>query len=245
MFVALTVFVIQGCASYTTLAVGENTPSIKADHFVSSQPENLTWGWYPLDKEPVLTIQSGQTVRIDTLTWVGGTQNREPVEFLSEMGIARDEILQDMLDFWASKQGRPREGRAGHIITGPIYIEEAEPGDMLEVQILDIEPRVPWGVNYTDPRGGVFSKRYPAYREDDPALDIAEWTPHLIRTAEVDNRKVAIFSPNIHVPLAPFMGIMAVAPAPVVGQPGVTVPGVQSSTPPGLSLMSKLIAPIV
>ena len=45
--------------------------------------------------------------------------------------------------------------------------------------------------------------------------------------------RVAFFAPDIHVPLNPFMGIMAVAPAPVVGQPGVTVPGVQSSTPPG------------
>ena len=50
----------------------------------------------------------------------------------------------------------------------------------------------------------------------------------------MDGRDVALFSPEIHVPLAPFMGIMAVAPAgPTVGQPGVTVPGVQSSRPPG------------
>ena len=206
--------------------------SIQIDNFVSSQPENLSWGWYPLDKEPVLTIQSGETVNIDTLTHVGGTQNQEPVEFLSEMGVPRDEILQDILDFWSSRAGRPREGRSGHIITGPIYIEGAEPGDMLEIQILDVQTRVPWGVNNTGPRSGVFSNRYPGYREDDPALDIAT-ERHLIRTEEIGGRKVAVFAPNIHVPLAPFMGIMAVAPAPEVGQPGVTVPGVQSSTPPG------------
>ena len=209
-----------------------NTSSLQADHLVSSRPQNLSWGWYPLDKEPVLTIRSGQTVRIHTLTHVGGTQDQEPVEFLSEIGVPRDEMLQDMLDFWASRPSRPREGRSGHIITGPIYIEGAEPGDMLEVQILEIEPRVPWGVNNTGPRSGVFSTRYPAYREDDPVLDIPR-ERHLIRTEEVDGRQVAVFAENIHVPLAPFMGIMAVAPAPVVGQPGVSVPGVQSSTPPG------------
>ena len=49
----------------------------------------------------------------------------------------------------------------------------------------------------------------------------------------VDGREVALFSPDIHVPLAPFMGILAVAPAPVLGEPGVTMPGVQSSRPPG------------
>jgi len=206
--------------------------SIQTDNFVSTQPENLSWGWYPIGKEPVLTIQSGETVNIDTLTHVGGTQNQEPVEFLAEMGVPRDEILQDMLDFWSSRSSRPREGRSGHIITGPIYIEGAEPGDMLEIQILDVQTRVPWGVNNTGPRSGVFSNRYPGFHEDDPALDIPR-ERHLIRTEEIGGRKVAVFAPNIHVPLAPFMGIMAVAPDPEVGQPGVTVPGVQSSTPPG------------
>ena len=92
----------------------------------------------------------------------------------------------------------------------------------------------PWGVNNTSSRGGVFSTRYPASRPDDEALDIPRGTRHLIRTGVVDGRQVALFAPDIHVPLNPFMGILAVAPAPVVGQPGVTVSrGVQSSTPPG------------
>ncbi len=207
--------------------------ALQADHSVPSRPETVSWGWYPLDKEPVLTIQSGQTVRIDTLTHVGATQDEEPVAFLSAIGVPREEMLQDMLDFWASREGRPREGRGGHVITGPIYIEGAEPGDMLEVQILDLQTRVPWGVNNTSSSGGVFSPRYPGFHQDDASLDIPKVTRHLIRTGEVDGREVAFFAPDIHVPLAPFMGIMAVAPAPVVGQPGVTVPGVQSSTPPG------------
>jgi len=205
---------------------------IQTDNFVPSQPQNLSWGWFPLDKEPVLIVQSGETVSIDTLTHEGGTQSQEPVGFLSELGVPREEILQDMLDFWSSRQDRPREGRSGHIITGPIYIEGAEPGDMLEIQILDVQPRVPWGVNNTGPQRGVFSRSYPGYREDDQTLDIPR-EKHLIRTEQVNGRKVAVLAPNIHVPLAPFMGIMAVAPAPEVGQPGVTIAGVQSSTPPG------------
>ncbi len=55
----------------------------------------------------------------------------------------------------------------------------------------------------------------------------------MIRTGEVDGREVAFFSPDIQVPPAPFMGIVAVAPDPVVGEPGVSVPGVKSSRPPG------------
>ena len=207
--------------------------SIEADHFVPSRPETVSWGWYPIDKEPVLRIQSGETVRINTLTHVGATQGAEPVEYLTGLGIPREEIHQDVLDFWASRDGRPRDGRSGHVITGPIYIEGAEPGDMLEVQILALETRVPWGINNTSSGGGVFSSSYPGVEAGDVPLDIPPGTRHVIRTGMVDGREVAFFSPDIQVPLAPFMGIMAVAPNPVMGEPGVTVPGIQSSRPPG------------
>ncbi len=216
----------------TPTLIAQQSSTLQTDHFVSSQPQNLVWGWFPLDKEPVLTIQSGETVNIDTLTHEGGTQSQEPIEFLTELGVPREEILQDMLDFWVTRPNRPREGRSGHIITGPIYIEGAEPGDTLEVQILDVQPRVPWGVNNTGPTSGVFSTRYPGYQETDQTLDIPR-EKHLIRTEMINGRNVAVLASNIHVPLAPFMGIMAVAPVPVVGQPGVTVAGVQGSTPPG------------
>ena len=212
-------------------AQGEG-PAVEADHFLPSRPETTNWGWYPIDKEPVLRIASGETVRVHTLTHVGATQNEDPVEFLTGLGVPRVEILDDVIDFWASREGRPREGRSGHVITGPIHIEGAEPGDMLEIRILDIETRVPWGVNSTSGRGGVFSPSYPGARDDDAPLDIPSGR-HLIRTGEVDGREVAFFAPDIQVPLAPFMGILAVAPDPVVGEPGVTVPGVQGSRPPG------------
>ncbi|MNC84858.1 Formamidase [compost metagenome] len=65
-------------------------------------------------------------------------------------------------------------------------------------------------------------------------MDIPERTQHLIRTGRAGGREVAFLADDIHVPMAPFMGIMAVAPEkPTVGQPGVTVPGVQSTRPPG------------
>ncbi len=201
--------------------------------FVPSRPETVTWGWFPIDRPPVLTIQSGDTVRIDTLSHAGATQNEEPDIFFRALGVEPGEILQDVRDFWASRSDRPREGRSGHVITGPIYIDGTEPGDMLEVRILDLTTRVPYGVNNTGPTSGVFGDSYPGARPDDAPLDMPR-TRHLIRTAIVEGREVALFSPDIHVPLAPFMGIMAVAPAdPVVGQPGATVPGVQSSRPPG------------
>ena len=208
-------------------------PAAEADHLVPSTPENVAWGWFPIDKEPVLRVQPGETVRINTLTHAGATQNEEPAAYLTGLGLPRDEILQDVLDFWASREGRPREGRSGHVITGPVYIEGAEPGDVLAIEILSIETRVSWGINNTSARGGVFSMDYPGAHPDDPALDIPPGIRHVIRTGDANGREVAFISDDIQVPLAPFMGILAVAPDPVVGEPGVTVPGVQGSRPPG------------
>ena len=211
--------------------VARAQPSI--DHHVESNPENVSWGWFPIEKKPVLRVRPGETVRIDTLTHAGATQDENPVDYLTGLGIPREEILEDVVDFWKSREGRPREGRSGHVITGPIFVEGAEPGDMLEVQIVDIETRVPWGINNTSSTGGVFSRSYPGAMPGDRELDIPRGTRHVIRSSVVDGREVALVSESIHVPLAPFMGILAVAPNPVVGEPGVTVPGVQGSRPPG------------
>lgn len=201
---------------------------------VPSRPETVVWGWFPIDRPPVLTIRSGDTVRIDTLSHAGATQDEPPIEFLGSLGVKPDEILQDVLDFWASRSDRAREGRGGHILTGPIAIEGAQPGDTLEVQILELTTRVPYGINTTSPTSGVFGPGYPGTRPDDPLPDVPPGTRHLIRTGERDGRQVALFAPDIHVPLGPFMGVMAVAPAgPVMGEPGVEVPGIQSSRPPG------------
>ena len=214
--------------------VAQQPPRRAADHFAASRPENIKWGWFPIDAPPVLTLKSGQTVRIDTLSQAGATQEEHPAAFLEPYGVGRDEILQDVLDFWASKADGARERRGPHLLTGPIYIEGAEPGDMLEVQVLEVSTRVAYGINNTNPSGGVLQESYPGTRPGDPALDIPPRTRHLIRTASVGGREVALFSPDIHVPLAPFMGVMAVAPRdPVVGQPGVKVAGVQGSVPPG------------
>ena len=204
------------------------------DHYVPSTPENVVWGWYPIARPPVLTIESGETVRIDTLTHAGSTQAEDPERFLGQFGVAPTEILQEVIDFWRSKSDRPREGRSAHVITGPIYLNGAEPGDMLEIQVLALRTRVPYGINTTGSTTGVFDPDYPgAPSGGEPPFEIPR-VQHLIRTAVVDGREVALFSDNIQVPLAPFMGVMAVAPeAPIVGQPGVDVAGVQGSRPPG------------
>jgi acetamidase/formamidase len=201
------------------------------DHRLPSRPETVVWGEIPIDRPPVLTIASGDTVAVDTLSHSGATQDEDPVTFLGARGVARGEVLQDAIDFWKSRPGRPRDGRAGHILTGPIYIEGAAPGDMLEIQVLDLTLRTPFGMNGSAAPSGVLADGYPGTRPTDakPA-----GSPRVIRTRTENGRGVADLTPELVVPLRPFMGIMAVAPAfPRIGQPGITVDGVQSTRPPG------------
>jgi acetamidase/formamidase len=255
------------------------------DFVVRSTPENVVWGEFPSSRSPVVVIQSDDTVRIETLSHAGATQGatlgaapgneaNHPVPYLAQFGVKPNQVLPDVIDFWLSGPGRPRTGRGGHILTGPVYVQGAEPGDMLEIQVLDLKTRVPYGINNASQTSGVLGPNYagnvgpfysgaldPAYpgRLSTVPLVIPPFGPvgnrNLIWTTHVGGREVALFSHDITVPLGPFMGIMAVSPAePVVGSPGVTVPGVQSSTPPGvyggnmdvkdLTIGSRLFLPV-
>ena len=218
------------------------------DHFVASRPENVVWGGFPIDRPAVLTMQSGETVRIDALSQQGATSALNPVDYFAQFGVPSKEVLTDLVDFWktipAAGLGGTRPRYGPHILTGPVYVAGAAPGDTLEIQILDINLRVPYGVNSTSPMGGVFGLAYPGYRTGDTGLTTIPTTgtipnvrQHLYRATKVRGRDVAIVADDIHVPLAPFMGVMGVAPQTgVFVQAPATDPnvlGVQSSWPPG------------
>lgn len=221
-----------GALVSSVIVIGLAATQAAPDLRLGSRPETVVWGEIPIDRPAALTIRSGDTVAIDTLTHSGATQNENPETYLDKLGIPRREILPDMLDFWASRPERPREGRSGHILTGPIYVEGAEPGDVLEVQVLDLSLRLPWGMNSSSAAGGVLGTGYPGTRPGDPAPATAS---RIIRTGLDDGQQVAFVTPDVRVPLQPFMGIMAVAPPyPRVGMPGITVDGVQSTRPPGV-----------
>jgi acetamidase/formamidase len=232
----LSLLAVLGSALLLHQASGVQAQTPKIDVHVPSRPETLTWGAFPIDKAPVAMVKPGQTVRIDTLSHAGSTQDEAPAEFLAKYGVTPDEILKDVLDFWAVRPALRQPGAGGgHVLTGPIYVEGAEPGDMLEVQILDLQTRVPYGMNSTGPASGVFRNDYPGAKEGDAPLDIPEGTRHLIRTGMVKGKHVAMLTDNVHVPMNPFMGIMATAPrGPVMGDVGVRAAGLQGSGPPGL-----------
>ena len=185
------------------------TKPITSDTSLKSTPDTVLWGYIAANLPPVLTIKPGQIVEIEALSHQGLTTNNNPEKFFSAYGIPNHEVLPDAKVVYAEVK-RPK-GASVHILTGPIYVDGAEPGDTLEVRVHDIKFRVPYGVNNTGPGKGVLPKL------------LKEPVAKLIR---VDlERRVALFSDEIEIPLNPFMGIMAVSPP--------TSLGMVSSTPPG------------
>jgi len=184
-------------------------PTVQPDATLKSTPDTVLWGYIAANLPPALTIQSGQVVEIEALSHQGLTTNKDPEKFFAGYGIAGNEVLIDAKNIYAEVK-RPK-GASVHILTGPIYVDGAEPGDALEVRVHDIKFRVPYGVNNTGPGKGVLPKL------------LKEAAAKLIR---IDlERRVALFSDDIQIPLNPFMGIMAVSPP--------TSLGMVSSTPPG------------
>jgi acetamidase/formamidase len=174
---------------------------------VRSVPGNVSWGLIPANAPPVLRIASGQTVRIDTVSQQGITAGIDPVEFFGAAGIDPDRVLDDVKQIYRHVKRAP--GAGGHVLTGPIYIDEAHAGDMLEVRILDVEFRIDYGVNNSGPEQGAAPELLSQVARNIIRLDL--------------ERRVAKFSPRIELPLAPFMGIMAVAP-PLAQAPANTRP---------------------
>jgi acetamidase/formamidase len=182
---------------------------ITSDASLKSTPDTVLWGYIAANLPPALTIKPGQIVEIEALSHQGLTTSNNPEKFFATYGIPNHEVLPDAKAVY-SEVKRPK-GASVHILTGPIYVDGAEPGDTLEVRVHDIKFRVPYGVNNTGPGKGVLPKL------------LKEPAAKLIR---VDlERRVALFSDEIEIPLNPFMGIMAVSPP--------TSLGMVSSTPPG------------
>ena len=171
-------------------------PSRNADAVLHASPETVIWGAIDADRAPVLRVQPGQTVRIDTVSQQP-LNHADPPTFFPTAGIRADEILPEASAIYHQVKKSPVGG--SHVLTGPLYIEGAEVGDMLEVRVIDVAFRVPYGMNAIGPGSGVL-----------PEL----MTERIMPVFRLDlERRVALVA-HVEVPLAPFMGIMAVAPPP-------------------------------
>ena len=152
----------------------------------------VAWGYYWSEAPPVLRIQSGDFVTIHTLL----TSNPER---LLAAGVPQNKIEKELYDVQAAKD----KGPGGHVLTGPIFIEGAEPGDILEVRFAAIDLAIPYGYNAIGQNG---------FLSD----EIFERKTKII---QLDKEKMlGYFNDSISIPLRPFFGSAGVAPPKEVGK---------------------------
>lgn len=169
-------------------------------HTIKSGPQTVEWGYFDPAAKPIVAIQSGDIVELDTP--LAGSKEMET------MGLS-DLIRPSMRELETGVADRSRT--YGNILVGPIAIDGAEPGDVLEVRILEIRVADNYAVNVFHPGGGTLPDDFPYA---------------LARAIPLDrDRNVALFAPGIEIPLRPFFGTMGVAPSPAVGRIGDGPPG--------------------
>ena len=106
-------------AATSRMAINASAQDVHADVYVPSEPQNLTWGAFPIDKAPVATVKSGQTVRIDTLSHAGSTQDEPPAEFLAGYGVASAMDPSRTSRLLGGAKHAAAAGRGGgHVLTG-------------------------------------------------------------------------------------------------------------------------------
>ena len=157
-------------------------------HVLASSPETVHWGWFDSALPPSITIQSGDRVSVQTVS--GGPANLPGDGF-----YVPPELL-------AIHDKSPRR-LPGHILTGPIAVEGAEPGDVLEVRILDIQLRQDWGYMFMRPLAGALPN------------DFSEGHQIIVK---LDRERLIGRMPwGTELVLRPFFGVMGVAPPPAWG----------------------------
>ena len=189
------------------LPVYSQSEEQETEHYIESTPENVIWGeLYISEDEPILNVKSGDIVTVETISHEGILSDQgDTVEFFTNAGIDRADILPDQL---AVKEQLEQTGLGPHVITGPIYVEDAEPGDVLEIRTVNIDYRVPYGVISNRHGKGALPDEYPLNDADIYTKVITLDTDKNIGNFRPENGR-----PNIDLPLKPFMGIMGVAPA--------------------------------
>jgi acetamidase/formamidase len=153
------------------------TGAQNATYTLKPTPQTVEWGHYDANAAPVLKIKFGDTVEIQTLL----TNEPEPLE---KAGVPPDQIEQSLRDIVAQVKDK---GPGGHILTGPICVEGAEPGDVLEVRIVAIKLAIPYAYNGFGPRSGIFPNEFPYPKTKIIPLDA--------------NSMVAHFGDGIEIPL--------------------------------------------
>ncbi|MDP4263507.1 MAG: acetamidase/formamidase family protein [Bacteroidota bacterium] len=173
-------------------SIAQKKGSATNPYVLNPTDSTVVWGNYWSEARPVLHIQSGDYVRVRTL--ITSSPDR-----LEGAGLPADQVEKELREVQAVKD----RGPGGHILTGPIYVEGAEPGDMLEVHIHTIKMPIAYGYNAIGQNGFLSDEIFDRRMKIIP-LDREKMTGH--------------FADGIEIPLHPFFGSMGVAPPKEAGR---------------------------
>lgn len=198
VLIIVVVAIASGASLRVTSARAQKQPQT---HDLKLVPANVHWGYYDGRIKPVLKVASGDIVRVETMVARG-------IERLRLAGVPDEEIPESLKVVERAVTDR---GPGLHPLTGPIHVEGAEPGDVLEARILGFEFLHPYGAGGFIPEAGALPDEFPYARFRLVRFNIPAGT--------------AEFTPGITLRLAPFFGSIGVAPPSILGR--------ISSGPPG------------
>ena len=192
--------------------------------YVPSTLATIKWGYLPNASDaPVLTVPSGATVVFDTVSHEGilEDQGRNPVQYFGSYGVPSSMVLNDAIAITQSALTHDFAKDGPHIVTGPVAIQGAEPGDVLKIDVLAVTPRVPYGVISSRHGKGALPGEFPERAKPESDASAAEPSKF---------HNVSVFTPirktargqwegvlknqrgdEVIFPTAPFMGVMGVA----------------------------------
>lgn len=212
-----------GRARATGPAPGDGFPILQPGNgnvrgtYVPARADEVFWGHLPnRTSGPVAVVDSGAVVTLDTVSHEGvlEDQGKDPMEYFTSFDVDEDQVLDDAVSVAANSA---HAGPGPHVVTGPIAVRGAEPGDVLKVEVLDLQLRVPYGVVSNREGKGALPGEYPeAFR------GVPEYAAYLneggnvsvfttVERSRGSYRGVLPGGVAASFELAPFMGLMGVA----------------------------------
>jgi acetamidase/formamidase len=210
-------------AEKVTVLHDKSIGAVKGSYHIASTPETVIWGRLPnRNTKTTASVPSGSIVTIDTISHEGilEDQGKNPVQYFGQFGVKPEDVLKDAAAITASSLPHDFDKDGPHIITGPINVEGAQAGDVLKIEVLELEPRVPYGVISNRHYKGALVGEFPegTTRKDgaspakpDDYGNVSIFTP----IKKIDGQWFGFLKQGtreIRFPLSPFVGIMGVTP---------------------------------
>lgn len=136
----------------------------RVGRYVMSTPSTVRWGQLPnATSPPLFRVGSGSVVTFDTVSHEGilEDQGRDPIEYFAGKGVRRRDVLRDARAIAASDIEHDFAADGPHVVTGPVAVRGARPGDVLKVEVVGLVPRAPYGVISNRHGKGALPGEYP------------------------------------------------------------------------------------